>query len=227
MLQERYIRNAAAISPEECGRLHDSAVAVIGCGGLGGYVIEILGRLGIGHIRAVDGDCFEPSNLNRQLLATEENLGSLKAQAAADRMSRVNHLVTVEAVPQMLNQDNAASLLQDMDLVIDALDCRESRMILQEAAKASSIPLVHGAVAGWYGRITTVFPGDDTLSRLYPAAKKSGAEKVLGTPSFAPPLIASLQVSEAVKVLLHKGEPLCNQYLYIDLLSNMFHIARI
>ena len=65
------------------------------------------------------------------------------------------------------------------------------------------------------------------MSRLYPAAKKSGAEKILGTPSFAPPLIASLQVSEAVKVLLHKGEPLRNQYLYIDLLSNMFHIARI
>lgn len=223
MTDNRYERNSATLTKEETARLHDCHVAVVGCGGLGGYIIEMLGRIGVGHIRAIDGDKFEVSNLNRQLLCTEENIGKSKAKAAGERMAHVNSRVAVESINFMLTEDNAASMLAGMDLVIDALDSLSARLMLQEAAKKENIPLIHGAIGGWYGRVTTVYPGDDTLSRIY-AKKKTGVEKRLGNLSVTSGIIASVEASEAVKVLLNKGTTLRNKYVYIDLQNNLFQI---
>ena len=224
MSEERYLRNMTLLSPEENDRLKTFRVCVIGCGGSGGYNIEMLGRLGVGQITAVDGDLFEPTNLNRQLLADETTLGHSKALAAQERMQKVNPLVRVIAVTEQLTAANGRSILQGHDLIIDALDNLQTRFLLQDLARELAIPLIHGAVAGWYGKVTTIFPGDDTLTRLYRHKDHPGLEQNLGTPSFTPAMVAAIQVSEAVKVLLNKGKPLRHQLLYIDLHTNLWQI---
>ena len=221
-MMDRYLRNMSSISQEENLILQKSKVCVVGCGGLGGYIIEMLGRLGIGRITAVDSDIFEVSNLNRQLLADEKSMGKSKALMAAKRMRLVNPQVEVTSVIQYLDKSNANKILSNHDLVIDALDNITTRLILEETCKDLDIPLVHGAIAGWYAQVCSVFPGEDTLSKIYSSGISNGMEKKLGNPSFTPALVASMEVGEAVKIILGKGETLRNKLLFIDLLNNEF-----
>ena len=118
-MEARYIRNTPALSEAECAVLRNKKVAVIGCGGLGGHLIELLSRVGVGAVRAVDGDVFEESNLNRQLLSEEALLGMSKAEAAANRIRKINSGVKAEAVSAFLNGDNAAGLIAGCDAVLD------------------------------------------------------------------------------------------------------------
>lgn len=213
------------LSLEENEKLKEYKVCVIGCGGLGGYVIEMLGRLGIGFITAVDGDEFEASNLNRQLFANEEVLGKSKATTAKERMAIVNSLIHVNAITSRLTSENSEEILTGHDIVVDALDNIESRFVLQEACEKLKIPMVHGAIAGWYGQITTIFPGDNTLQKIYTKKDMKGVEKELGNPSFTPALVASIQVSEVVKLLIGRGELLRNKILFINTLDTDYYIA--
>ena len=104
-MDERYVRNLGALTEQECTLLGTKTVFVAGCGGLGGYLIEMLLRLGIGTIRAADGDVFEVSNLNRQLLSSPSSLGQSKAEAAASRAALVNPDVRFEAIPEFVTGD--------------------------------------------------------------------------------------------------------------------------
>ena len=219
---DRYSRNLSSISHDENLVLQSSKVCVMGCGGLGGHIIEMLGRLGIGHITAVDSDVFEVSNLNRQLFSDEMSIGKSKALMAVERMKVVNSDVEVIPVTQYIDKTNAKEILGGHELVIDALDNIESRLVLEKACKDLNIPLVHGAIAGWYGQVCTIFPEENTLSKIYSSGISKGMEKRLGNPSFTPALVASMEVSEAVKILLGKGELLRNKLLFLDLLSNEF-----
>lgn len=218
----RYTTNLGTISKEENKRLHRSRVCVIGCGGLGGYIIEMLARLGIGHITAVDSDGFDLTNLNRQILSNEKNLGKPKALMAKERIGLVNSEVKVNPIVSYLDRFNAKEILEDHDLVIDGLDNIESRLVLEEACEELEIPLIHGAIAGLYGQVSTVFPGDRTISKIYRKGTSKGVEGKLGIPAFTPPLIASIEVSEAVKVLLDRGGLLRGKLLLLDLADNEF-----
>lgn len=224
---DRYSRNLSSISHDENLVLQSSKVCVMGCGGLGGHIIEMLGRLGIGHITAVDSDVFEVSNLNRQLFSDEMSIGKSKALMAVERMKVVNSNIEVIPVTQYIDKTNAKEILGGHELVIDALDNIESRLVLEKACKDLNIPLVHGAIAGWYGQVCTIFPGENTLSKIYSSGISKGMEKRLGNPSFTPALVASMEVSEAVKILLGKGELLRNKLLFLDLLSNEFVIIEL
>lgn len=223
---ERYSRNVKTLSKEENDRLKDFKVCVVGCGGIGGYVIEMLGRIGIGSITAIDGDVFEESNLNRQILSSSESLGISKAIEAKCRMEIVNPLIKVDAVQIMLSEENALEILSNHDVVVDALDNIKSRFLLQDSCKRLNIPMIHGAIAGWYGQVTTILPGDDTLNKIYNKEKNDskGIEKEMGNPAFTPALVASFQVSEVIKLLIGRGELLNKQMLFIDLLSNEYNI---
>lgn len=222
----RYARNLGAIIPQEQEKLKKSRVCVIGCGGLGGYLAEFLGRMGVGHITAVDPDLFEATNLNRQLLSREDNLGKSKSEAVKERMVQVNPSVQVMAVKAYLTADNAAQLIAGHDLVLDGLDNIPTRLILQRVCREQNIPLIHGAVEGWFGQVSTVLPGDDTLSRLYPGFEESGSLGSRGPSvlSFAAGMVASVQTAEAAKLLLGKELSCRDQVLFIDLLSNSFDL---
>ena len=218
----RYLRNHDAISEAEQAILAQKRVLVVGCGGLGGYVIECLARIGVGYLRVVDGDVFDETNLNRQLLSSSMNLGRPKTLAAQQRVMAVNPLVEVEAFQTLLIAENAVPLLDGCDVAVDALDNIPSRLVLQQAAKTAGIPLVHGAVAGWIGQVCVVQPGQELLNSLYPASTDNqGEEQETGTLSFTAALTASWQAAETVKLLL--GKPgLDGEILELDLLNSSF-----
>ncbi len=195
LLPGRYQRNAKMLDVSQQLRLQQSTVAVVGCGGLGGYVLEELARLGVGHIIAIDPDRFEEHNLNRQLLCLPENLGQSKALVAAERLASVNPALCVQAYCTALDADNAAQLLEGADIAVDALDSIEARRALGGGCQKLGIPMVHGAIAGWFGQVSTLYPESQMLERLYGSSDGGkGVETELGNPSFTPALVASLQV---------------------------------
>ena len=120
-MEGRYCRNVPALSEAECQLLRQKRVLVVGCGGLGGHIIDQLARIGIGHLRVVDGDVFEETNLNRQLLSCVSRLGHSKAKTAAEHVARVNPDSKAEAAEVFLDAANVSELLKDCDLVMDAL----------------------------------------------------------------------------------------------------------
>ena len=194
----RYSRNIPALSEAECALLRTKTVAVIGCGGLGGYLIEFLARLGIGSIRCVDGDTFQESNLNRQLLSTVSLLGVNKAEAAADRVKAINPDVQITAIPVFLDADNAEDLIKDCDAVFDGLDNIHSRRILAQACRSEKIPYIYGAIAGWVAQAAIYMPEDNWIEKLYPEDVVIKDKSAL---SFIPALCAAMQVSLCTKVL--------------------------
>jgi molybdopterin-synthase adenylyltransferase len=220
LLPARYQRNRQGISTAQQLKLWRARVAVIGCGGLGGYIIEELARLGVGTIVAIDPDNFEEHNLNRQLLSAPARLGQSKTESALQRVAEINPAVTLVPLQKALGRDNGAELLSGCDLAVDALDSIRFRLELAEVCDGLSIPMVHGAIAGWYGQVFTQYPGEDHLQRIYThGADGKGAEKTLGNPSFTPALVASLEVAEVCKILIGVGEPLRGRKLIIDLLD--------
>ena len=116
------------------------------------------------------------------------------------------------------------ALIAGHDVVMDALDNISTRRILENACSTCEIPLVHGAIAGWYGQVTTIMPGTKVFSKLYPELAEKGIETELGNPSFTPALVASIQVSEALKLLIKKGEPLAGKLLTLNLLDHEYQI---
>ena len=214
----RYSRNIPALSEAECAVLREKTVAVIGCGGLGGYLIEYLTRIGIGSIRCVDGDVFEESNLNRQLLSAPSLLNTSKANAAAERVSAINPQVQAAAYPVFLDETNARELIAGCDAVLDALDNIAARKILAKACSDANIPLIYGAIQGWVAQAAISLPGDDFIEKLYPDGVEIRDKSAL---AFTPALCASMQCALATRLLC--GREIKNSSLkYFDLLNMEF-----
>lgn len=218
VLPLRYLRSYGTVGLDGQLVLLRSCVAVIGLGGLGGYAVEGLARMGIGQLVLVDGDVFMEHNLNRQVLSDEPNLGRLKTEVVAERVRRINPGVDVVLHSQYATKDNLAGILAGVDIVIDALDRLPTRLMLQRAAAEAGIPMVHGAIAGWVGQVMTIFPEDSGLRTLYGSdpVPEQGAEAEQGCPAASPMMVAAFQVHETIKVLLGKGEPVRNRMLFID-----------
>ena len=216
-IEARYDRNVAALSEEECAALHAKKITIVGCGGLGGLVIEALARIGVGHLRVIDGDVFEESNLNRQLLCTEALLGRPKAEVAAERIHAINSTVEAEPVVAFLTEGNAAELLAGSDCVVDCLDNLQARSWAARACQDLGTPLVYGAIAGWFGQVCTVFPGDASYATIYGNPTGESMHKKLGNLPFTAYSISSFQAAEAVKVVLGKPDRIKNRLLMIDL----------
>ena len=214
-MEERYIRNLGALSEAECALLREKIVLVAGCGGLGGYLIEMLLRLGVGEIRAADGDRFEASNLNRQLLSAPGLLGREKAEVAAERAAAVNPDIRFVAVPEFATEKNVGQLVRGCDAVLDALDNIASRRMLAQACSDARVPLIHGAICGWSAQAAVVLPGDDLIARIYPGGAALSSKTSL---SFTPPFCAALQTALCVRLLT--GREIETGRLYVaDLLD--------
>lgn len=228
MTEERYQRNIGTITPEENEKLRGCSVCVVGCGGLGGYVIEELARMGVGDIIAIDGDVFQVSNLNRQLISSERNLNRYKAICAQERIHLINPQVKVHPLCYYLTEENADGLISSQcNAVVDALDNIQSRRVLEKICKEKEIPLIHGAIAGWHGQVSVIRPGDDLFQQLYPEDAERGAELETGNPSFTPAVVASIQTAETIKVLLGKEPDLSGRVLTIDLMAQEYEIIQL
>jgi len=214
----RYARNIPALTNAECEILKQKRILVVGCGGLGGHIIDQLARIGVGFLRVVDGDVFEASNLNRQLLSAVPLLGVSKAKAAADHIARVNPDVTVESVQTFLTEGNAAEILAGCDIVMDALDNIPGRRVLAAACEKANIPYIYGAIQGWVAQAAVSMPGDRLIDRLYPEEIEIRDKSVL---SFTPALCASMQTALCVKLLTGRAVETGKIY-YFDLLNQEF-----
>jgi molybdopterin/thiamine biosynthesis adenylyltransferase len=217
---ERYARNMRTFSPADQAALLRAHVGVVGLGGLGGTVTEILARMGVGRLTLIDGDRFEDSNLNRQLLSAPANLGRPKAEAAAERVAQINPAVDATVQTSFLTAQNAAGLLAGCRAVVDCLDNLPDRFAVEDACRRIGCPMVSAAVAGASGHVTTIFPEDHGLRLLYGAPQDlplKGAETVLGTVPYAVAFLASLECAEAAKILLGRGGLLRGKLLVADL----------
>ena len=217
-MEPRYQRNIAALTEEECRILQTKRVLVVGCGGLGGHILDQLARIGIGHLRVVDGDVFDATNLNRQLLSQVPLLGKSKAAAAAEHISRVNPDIEADAIDAFMSENNVYSLIADCHIVMDALDNIPSRRILAAACSNAGIPYVYGAIQGWVAQAAISMPGDNLIETLFPKEVEILDKSVL---SFTPALCASMQTSLCVKLLA--GRPVeTGTVFYFDLLNQEF-----
>ena len=217
-MEDRYLRNIPALTEEECRMLRGKRVLIAGCGGLGGNLINMLSRVGVGNLRIADGDVFEATNLNRQLFSEIPVLGQNKARAAADRVARINPEITIEAVETFLTEENAADLLAGCHIVMDALDNIPGRRMLAAACEKAGIPLVYGAISGWVAQAALSLPGDKLVHTLYPEDVVAKDKSVL---AFTPALCASLQASLCVKQLV--GRPVkSGTVYYFDLLNQEY-----
>jgi len=215
----RYLRNIGTIGHEGQIKLLRSVVAVIGAGGLGGGIIELLARHGVGHIIIIDSERFAETDLNRQLLATEKDLGEYKAAVAERRVREINSAVAVTSHLETITRENARQLIKGAQVVVDGLDNLPSRFITEEACRELGIPFVYGTIAGFGGQLMTIFPGDEGLSSIYgspDALPERGVEVETGNPSATPTMIAAWQVQEVIKIITGIGKTLRNRLLMLD-----------
>lgn len=222
MQQERYKRNYKTISLEQQQILAQSAITVIGCGGLGGFIIEGLARSGVGKLRLVDFDTFDISNLNRQLFSSENTVGKSKLEQAVLRVQAINSTVQVEAVETMADLDNLPELVKGSSIVIDAVDSIEVKIWLEQICNKFKIPLVYGAIGGNYGQMAVSLPDMPVVSKLYQSGQKSGIEKELGNPYYTPCIIGGMMVKLAFDVLFDAAYETGGFY-FIDLDSYMIN----
>lgn len=219
ILPERYSRNQKFFSCRDQLRLLRSHVAVIGLGGLGGTVTEILARLGVGRLTLVDGDCFDESNLNRQLLSSPAKLGQEKALAAEARVVEINPAVAVRAVVDFFTAENGPAILTGADLAADCLDTIADRFVLEDACRQVAIPMVSAALGGSSGQAIAVFPGDPGLRQIYGSPEKAplkGIEASLGTLPFTAMYMAAVECAEISTILLGKPSELRHRLLLAE-----------
>lgn len=224
ILPERYLRNYPSIGFEEHLRLTDARVLIVGLGGLGGTILEILGRTGAGFFILADGDCFEESNLNRQLLSTSATIGQPKAHAARQRLAAVNPFCEAEVVADFLGKKDLPGLFERVDLVVDALGGIEFRPVLMAETANAGLPLVTGFIAGTTGLAGTVYPGGKNPSAFWQGEHGQGAECVLGNVATIVSLIATIQAGEVIRILTGKKSGLAEKVFLADLDSMTFDL---
>ncbi|MBU1001612.1 MAG: ThiF family adenylyltransferase [Proteobacteria bacterium] len=225
IVPERYARNLTTHSLSEQARLLRSRVVVVGLGGLGGHVLEILCRMGVGRISAADGDLFEQSNLNRQLLSSSLTLERTKATAALERARLINPAVELLADGVFWDFEDMETVLAGADLAVDAMGGLDDRPALQRAAAGAGVPLVTAAIAGMSGYVATVLPGQVGPATLFGTG--AAAEDSLGSPAPSVAVAASLQCAEALGILCGWAPTLAGKMLIFDLADMTFETMQI
>jgi molybdopterin-synthase adenylyltransferase len=206
-MQNRYSRQILLNNIQEEGqkKLLKSSVVVVGCGALGTVVANNLGRAGIGKISIVDRDFVELSNLQRQLLFDEKDVGAPKAVAAAEKVRAVNSEIEVEPVVKDLNYTNVEEILGSADLVLDGTDNIQTRMLVNDVCVKNKIPWVYTGAIGTSGMMMNILPGKACLRCLYPAVPKPGSLPTcdtMGVLNTATSIMGSMESTEAMKILL-------------------------
>jgi adenylyltransferase/sulfurtransferase len=214
---ERYQRQILLFGDKGQQALKDSAVLIAGAGGLGSPVAYYLAVAGVGHIRIVDHDRVERSNLNRQILHREQDIGVPKVDSAQEKLEEMNPDIAIDARKTTIDARTIPALLKGVDVIVDAMDNYPTRYILNRAAVHRRIPLMHGAIHGFCGQATTIIPGESACLRcLFPHPPPPERFPVVGV---APGIIGLIQAHEALKYLLGIGTLLENRLLLWDGLS--------
>jgi molybdopterin/thiamine biosynthesis adenylyltransferase len=212
--KRRYTRQILLFGEDGQERLKRTRVFIAGAGGLGSVVSIYMAAAGFGKIRIVDCDAVELSNLNRQILHANADVGRPKAKSAYETLTGINPEIEVEALVETISEDNIGELLQGSHLIMDAMDNFPIRYLLNRAALKRKIPLFHGAISGYQGQATTIIPGKTAcLSCIFPRAPPASIFPALGSTCG---VIGSIQVTEAVKYVTGSGKLLENRLLLWD-----------
>jgi molybdopterin/thiamine biosynthesis adenylyltransferase len=218
----RYLRNLGSLGFQGQIRLLQAKALLVGAGGLGGTIAQLLARMGIGKLIVADGDSFSEDNLNRQALSEEKNIGVRKVQVARQSLAGINGATEVEIFDGFVKEKEFAGLLAGVQVAVDALDNMPTRFRMEKACQKAKVPLVHGAVAGFSGQITVIFPEDPGFRAIYgdpQTAPEKGIETELGNLAGIVSAVAALQVQETIKILTGIGRPLRNRLLFLDSLN--------
>ncbi|MCL2115173.1 MAG: HesA/MoeB/ThiF family protein [Methanobrevibacter sp.] len=226
-------RQMSIVTKSQQTRFKESKIAVIGCGGLGGTVIEMLARMGVGELNIVDKDSFDMSNLNRQLMSSIDSLGKSKSEVTKEKIRLINPYVKVNAFYEELNGENLDKIIGNCDIAIDALDNLATRVLVSRYAKEKEIPFVHGAVHGTMGQLTVFNNTTVTYEELFSLPsigkelKSKTKQEIQNLSQSTPPvigpianIIGSLESFEAFKIMTNNGKiTLAPKVLNIDLLD--------
>lgn len=210
---------------EKLGRAH---VAIVGQGALGTSASSYLARAGVGHILIIDNDIVELSNLQRQTLFDESDVGRSKADAACEHLGKINSDISIASSRERLTEDNAPALLGGADIVIDASDNFEARKIINNCCVPRGIPWIYGGVVQSQGMTMNIVPGGPCFACLMPGeTPERGTYPIAGTHgilSTAAPFIAAVQATEAIKIITHgfASSSVRKTLLYVDLWDNVF-----
>ncbi|MEX2548203.1 MAG: molybdopterin-synthase adenylyltransferase MoeB [Chloroflexota bacterium] len=224
----RYARHLVMpeVGPEGQGRLAESKVLFIGAGGLGSPGLLYLAAAGVGTLGIVDFDVVDLSNLQRQVVHTDDRIGMKKTQSAAMTIRALNPEVKVVAYDEMLTEENVDRLIAGYDVVIDGTDTFETRYTLNDAAVRAAIPVVHASVFRFEGQLSVFVPYEGPCYRcLYPTPpppELAPGCSVAGVLGVVPGVMGLLQATEAIKVLLKLGDPLVGRLLIWDALDGAF-----
>jgi len=219
---QRYSRQ---IMLEEIGfvgmeKLRRAKICVVGVGGIGNPIVTQLAAMGVGKLKIVDRDVVEISNLHRQHLYNEADIGKVKVEVAAERLKKINHHVQIEAVPLSITRYTAESIVKGMDIIIDALDTVDARYALNDACIKYNIPFIYAGALGMLGSVCTILPNKSACLRcMFPSLAEEDMP-TCSTEGVHPSilyLVAGIQVSEAVKIVTGQQPTLVNKLLYIDL----------
>ena len=219
---QRYSRQ---IMLEEIGfigleKLRKAKVCVVGVGGIGNPVVTQLTAMGIGKLKIVDRDIIEISNLHRQHLYTENDLGKVKVEAAKERLEKINSSVEIEALPNSVTKYTAESIISGYDIVVDALDSIDARYALNDACIKLNIPLIYAGALGMLGSVCTIIPNKTACLRcIFPALAEDDMP-TCSTEGVHPSilyLVGGIQVSEVIKIILGEKPTLENKLIYVDL----------
>ena len=220
--RQRYDRQIMIPGLGESGqeKLKKARVVIAGSGGLGSPIALYLTAAGVGTVRIIDNDVVELSNLNRQILYWDKDIGKEKAKSAYDKLTQLNKNVTIETIDATIDETNVYDLTAGFDVIVDAMDNLPTRYLLNKAAIEHKMPFVHGAVSGLEGRAMTVIPGESACIRcLYHTAASKKKFPVLGTTSA---IIGAIQATEVIKYLTGIGTLLTNRLLIYDGLNMKF-----
>ncbi len=225
---QRYQRHLLLPEVGEAGqhKLLAAKVLIVGAGGLGSPVAMYLAAAGVGEIGLIDDDVVDLSNLQRQLLHGEMDVGRLKVDSAQASLQRLNSRVRVQPVAQRLDADNAVSLIEPYDIVVDCTDNLRSRYLISDVCLALNKPQVHGAIFRFQGQATVFMPGKGPCYRcLFPQAPPVGlspACDTAGVLGVLPGILGTIQATETIKLILGIGQSLVGRLLCCDALTMQF-----
>lgn len=222
-MQRRYLKNLGTLTQEGQQKLLATTVAVVGTGGIGGFLIEGLSRLGVKKIIAVDMDAFDETNLNRQILSSINNLGKYKVFEAEKRVKEINPNVYFEPIKEKAYLENLEVFLYEAQFIFDATDNVQIRKSLSKFIQNTDKVLIHGGCAGWYAQVAVITKNTPPIENLL-GSSIEGAEIELGNPVFSPMLTAAIELSEFCKIVSNQGEPLVGKCLIVNLLTNEYSV---